>query len=709
MLKNRSQSFASLASILMVILYLGFAASSFAGPRWIDTFKGSLSKAIETNQTRQVETLLASVSQETLSERDEEGRTALMVALEKDAPLKIIALLLQQTKDIHGADLKGRTPLWYAAKLSHAGLMRILLKKGASIQTRDHEGWTPIALSLTAIECITKSEAERLEALHICLNSGADVNERIPRDQNGIQNRSLLGWAQEQKFNAIIGLLQAHGARLTPEDLNHKLRLAVQMGDLAKTKSLVDQGADPKASLVLETALERQNFEILEFLMTLNTVSLSPETLSQLLSTAIQMGDLSKVKRVIAWGVDVNAPIPWLNAQHSALTGAATLGNPEIVEYLITQGAVIASAQQEIIPSLICAAKAGHREVIRVLQNHIDDPDIEPLLSLITTKPWQSIFLKWIEFYFEIQSATESRRVLEFKNEWASLFQSDLEAGRYFKALLHRKGKQLYYREKELELQKMNVSSTERDEAERGTCISCHEAIPARPEASCSDASDERTGPANCPCLLCEECQAHYCDFVLNRDGNALSLCPSCKQPSLSEFLKRCGKQDEEIDKFRIRQVDALNAQVKGWTFCKTSGCSGGRILGSLESSAYYFCLLCDFEGCLRCGHNHQGSCTKNKEADLAMKELLRLGAMHPSQGGTFWNLFTRGAPPNDPRIGRFRPCYYCGVITEKNGGCNGMECKKCGRHWHWNLGESGPHDEKLDKMRYQPQVDPHF
>ncbi len=148
-----------------------------------------------------------------------------------------------------------------------------------------------------------------------------------------------------------------------------------------------------------------------------------------------------------------------------------------------------------------------------------------------------------------------------------------------------------------------------------------------------------------------------------------------------------------------MRIVDRVNARQMGWVVCPTAGCAGGRIVQPQEKSAFYSCFLCEQEGCIRCGNEHQGACSQYAQQMKEFENLLRLGAEEPPAIRL----------SNDDLRGRFRPCYHCGVITERSDGCNAMTCSRCHNDWDWNKGSPSGHGHVRDKMRYKPLRDPHF
>ncbi|KAI5794641.1 ankyrin repeat-containing domain protein [Pyronema domesticum] len=102
--------------------------------------------------------------------RDRKSLTALMVAvcrgstatvqllLEKGAKTDLVCMIKQETalamavdRNYEEKDLKGRTPLQWAADKDHAAIVRLLLEKGANVLSRDKEGLTPARLMGKAV------------------------------------------------------------------------------------------------------------------------------------------------------------------------------------------------------------------------------------------------------------------------------------------------------------------------------------------------------------------------------------------------------------------------------------------------------------------------------------------------------------------------------------------------------------------------------
>ena len=205
------------------------------------------------------------------------------------------------------------------------------------------------------------------------------------------------------------------------------------------------------------------------------------------------------------------------------------------------------------------------------------------------------------------------------------------------------------------------------------------------------DSLHSGAGPADCDCRHHLECGKAIAKNALKNAGLEISRCGlGCRGKITLGFLARAGLSESEISEFSNRQLALRLASCPDWKFCSTADCINGKILAKKESSRFY-CCLCEKRQCLKCTENHPGEC-----------EIYKL-SVHEIQ-----NLLRAGEGPK----GRFRPCYHCGVITEKTGGCNHMTCMNpaCRQDWDWNRGlYAGSPTFQAERMNYRPQQEPHL
>jgi ankyrin repeat protein len=102
----------------------------------------------------------------------------------KDNVVELIGeLLLNAGCDVNAADNKGRTPLMYAAIFERPSVVNLLLKRGANINVKDHDG-------LSALDWAKKSG--NIEILRPLYSSLGYKETTLPRLNEIIEEHSIL-------------------------------------------------------------------------------------------------------------------------------------------------------------------------------------------------------------------------------------------------------------------------------------------------------------------------------------------------------------------------------------------------------------------------------------------------------------------------------------------------------------------------------------
>ncbi|XP_041103871.1 ankyrin repeat and SAM domain-containing protein 6-like [Polyodon spathula] len=148
-------------------------------------------------------------------------------------------------------DEEGNTALQFAAASGHDKLVRFLLRKGASVDSRNHYGWTPL---------MQAARFGHLNVAHMLLENGAEINAR-----NRI-GASVLTMASRGGHVSVVKLLMESGAFVDDYDHldvnmgnnnNNKgefpditaLMIGAQHGHEAIVRLLLEWGADPNYSI----------------------------------------------------------------------------------------------------------------------------------------------------------------------------------------------------------------------------------------------------------------------------------------------------------------------------------------------------------------------------------------------------------------------------------------------------------------------------
>ena len=161
--------------------------------------------------------------------------------------------MLSKGADAKAKDEWGTTAVYNAAYGGNREIAEALIAKGADVNAKNIDGWT--ALHRAARD-------GHLEVAELLIAKGADVNAKT----YNVLRFTPMYLALTGNHEAIAELLAAKGAEVST------LPVAAVIGDLAKVKSLLEQGADINARGVermtaLQQAARRGFKEIVELLL----------------------------------------------------------------------------------------------------------------------------------------------------------------------------------------------------------------------------------------------------------------------------------------------------------------------------------------------------------------------------------------------------------------------------------------------------------
>jgi cytohesin len=383
-----------------------------------------------------VEVLLAKGANVNVGAFGSENKTAADFAMEnnhseivellfsKGADISALHVALQRkdrakAKDLieNGADVKKRSPwgmtaLHLAAGLGFTDVAELLIAKGADVNAKLNWAWTPLHSAA--------GEGHK-DVVELLVAKGADVNIKDPQD------RTPLDVAVAKAHRAVVEILAAKSPQVAT------LQVAVAMGDLAKVKTLLEQGVNVNAKdssrktalqvaarggfkeivevllakgaegkavdgsyewTAAEYALEGNNPEIVELLIAKGVADVTP------LHLAVQRRDLAQARDLLEKGADVNqrtqyGTVPLHLAARAGLTDIAALlvdkganvnvrdnwswtplhdaaqnGHKEVVELLIAKGADVNARDPDGRTPLSYAREKAHASVVDLLQKH---------------------------------------------------------------------------------------------------------------------------------------------------------------------------------------------------------------------------------------------------------------------------------------------------------------------------------------------------
>ncbi|CAL8311970.1 unnamed protein product [Merluccius merluccius] len=310
-------------------------------------------------------------------------------------------------------DEEGNTALQFASASGHENLVRFLLRKGASVDSRNNYGWTPL---------MQAARFGHLNVAHILLENGAEINGRNRLGASVLSMAARGGHAHVVKllleggayvddydhldiaaegvsigsgssgreFMDVTALLVAslHGheaaVRLLQEwgsDVNFSqkttgwgaLMLATLSGKVGVAQQLVERGADPDRLNVLsktafELAMDLRQRDIKTYLDPITTVR--PQTDDEKrrpdVFSALKLGNSQLVKEILE---EDPAQVNSSNQEGaSPLMMAAVSGQLEVVQLMVEKNADI--DKQDGVhgwTALMQATYHGNKDVVKYL------------------------------------------------------------------------------------------------------------------------------------------------------------------------------------------------------------------------------------------------------------------------------------------------------------------------------------------------------
>jgi len=216
--------------------------------RFYNKGQGPLHIAVDHNDLPDVEKLLASGIDVNI--RDDNGKTPLYIACEKNVDIKIVEKLLIAGAKTNIRDKKGVAPLLQAAINRSKTLIELLLDHKADIDAKDNNGATPLLFLAQNMQNPNITIWERdvvdaayLDIFQLLLDRGADINART----RGYGD-SLLDYCAKYRYKKIVELLLKRGADInrTVNDGQTVLMSACQTQEIndAIVELLLIAGAD---------------------------------------------------------------------------------------------------------------------------------------------------------------------------------------------------------------------------------------------------------------------------------------------------------------------------------------------------------------------------------------------------------------------------------------------------------------------------------
>ncbi|XP_070107339.1 ankyrin repeat and SAM domain-containing protein 6 isoform X3 [Equus przewalskii] len=308
------------------------------------------------------------------------------------------------------SDEAGNTALQFAAAGGHEPLVRFLLRRGASVNSRNHYGWSALMQAarfghvsvahllldhgadvnaqnrLGASVLTVASRGGHLGVVKLLLEAGAFVDRHNPSsEQPGAGDSrderldiTALMAAIQHGHEAVVRLLMEWGA-----DPSHAARtvgwsplmLAALTGRLGMAQQLVEKGANPDHLSVLdktafEVALDRKHRDLADYLDPLTTVR--PKTDEEKrrpdIFHALKMGNFQLVKEIAD---EDPTHVNLVNGDGATpLMLAAVMGQLPLVQLLVERRADVDKQDSAHgWTALMQATYHGNKEIVKYLLN----------------------------------------------------------------------------------------------------------------------------------------------------------------------------------------------------------------------------------------------------------------------------------------------------------------------------------------------------
>jgi len=223
------------------------------------------------------------------------------------------------------SSLSYMTALHRAAMEGHKPAVELLLAKGAPVNERDLDLYTPLTYAV---------RNNHKEVVELLINNGADVNAKNITFLFSNRGQTPLAIALSQSNTEIVKLLLDKGAKAS------SIHVAIQVGYQEQAKALLDQGAD---------------------------VNAKDEHGKTALFYAVEHNLKDIVELLIAKGADVNAKD---GRGYTPLYPAIWMKKVGIVEVLVTNDADVNLTREKSYPPLNYAVWSEDVNTVKLLVDH---------------------------------------------------------------------------------------------------------------------------------------------------------------------------------------------------------------------------------------------------------------------------------------------------------------------------------------------------
>ncbi|XP_046578798.1 ankyrin repeat and KH domain-containing protein 1-like [Haliotis rubra] len=304
---------------------------------------------------------LTSVESSSTAENDTRPQTPdtdLIVACKK-GNLQAVHNILNQSKiDINRKGQNGLTPLMWAARKGHIGVVDLLVGNGAEVNLEDDAGndillWACYGGHVAMVK-------------HVVSKKMVNINRK------GLDGRTPLMWSARQGKLAMFNLLVSAAGTLPAEvdrDGNSILHLACRGGSVKIVDYILSQGVyidergESQRTPLMVSAYNGHK-ELLDWLESKGAdVALTDDDDNNVLHVACLGGHVDIVRRVLKLGkVDINS---LGQCSRTPLMMAARMGDKEIFDLLVETGADATPMDADRNTILHLASTGGNLDIVK--------------------------------------------------------------------------------------------------------------------------------------------------------------------------------------------------------------------------------------------------------------------------------------------------------------------------------------------------------
>ncbi|MCL2888659.1 MAG: ankyrin repeat domain-containing protein [Elusimicrobia bacterium] len=238
-------------------------------------------------------------------------QTPLFNVIMRNDDLETVKAFIKYGANVKQTDENGVTTLLEAAKYGNLEIIKHLLENGSSYDERDAKGQSAF-LRAAMKENISGPSKIEPEVLELCLNAGADINERSAKE-----GKTALHFAVINKSPAALEFLLEKGADIDAPDYaryDTPLMLAVQdFTDLEVIEILLKNGARADIPNSLDRlpypfVVQCHRDQIAELFKKYGITDETPDP-AHVIRSILTTGNGNKVENLIKTGFDVNTLI----------------------------------------------------------------------------------------------------------------------------------------------------------------------------------------------------------------------------------------------------------------------------------------------------------------------------------------------------------------------------------------------------------------